>query len=123
MAEKTQGAAESGDMEFFDGLSNALYVWGEVHKVWDRTRAASGEVKYYARLLVEDEPGTVQVNITDLPPNDIRYLARHIRDNVLLRVRCFAMEGNAYYKAIELISGAAAASSGALASLLADDGE
>lgn len=121
MAEKMTDAAESGGMEFLDGLSNALYVWGEVHKVWDRSRATTGEIKYYARLLVEDEPGTIQVNITDLRPDDIRYLNRHIRDNVLLRVRCFAMEGNAYYKALELITGAAVASSGGLASLLADD--
>ncbi len=72
-------------------LEPALYVAGEIHKVWDKTNRG-GEVKYYARFLVDDEPGTIQVNISDLSVEDIKYLARHERERALLRVRVFAME-------------------------------
>lgn len=110
--------------DVLDGLGGGLYAFGEVLKVWDRTNRSSGEVKYYVRLLIEDEPGMIQLNITDLPPGDIRYLAKHQRESALIRCRCFAMEGNAYFKATELVNGAAVASGSALAALLAeDDGE
>ena len=109
--------------ELFDGLGAGLYVFGEVQKVWDKPVKQSGDTRFYARFIVEDEPGVIQVNITDLPSGDIRYLAQHLRENALLRVRCFAMEGNAYFKATEFVNGAAVSSGGALAALLAGDGE
>lgn len=103
-------------------LEPALYVAGEIHKVWDKTNR-SGEVKYYARFLVDDEPGTIQVNISDLSADDIRYLARHERKRALLRCRVFAMEGNAYYKAISLCRSLSNGSGSALSALLAEGDE
>lgn len=103
-------------------LEPALYVAGEIHKVWDKTNRA-GEVKFYARFLVDDEPGTIQVNISDLSPADIKFLARSERERALLRVRVFAIEGNAYYKAISLCRSLSGDSGSALASLLASDDE
>ena len=84
-------------------------------------RGKAGEVKYYARLVIDDEPGMIQLNVTDLPSGDIRYLAKHLRESALIRCRCFAMEGNAYFKATELVNGAAVASGSALAALLAEE--
>ena len=101
-------------------LEPALYVAGEIHKVWDKTNRG-GEVKFYARFLVDDEPGTIQVNISDLSAGDIKYLARHERERALLRVRVFAMEGNAFFKAISLCRSVSSDSGSALASLLASD--
>lgn len=102
-------------------LEPALYVAGEIHKVWDKVNQRSGEVKYYARFLIDDEPGLIQVNISELPPADIKYLARSERERALLRVRVFAMEGNAYFKAVSLCRSVSGDSGSALASLLADD--
>ena len=117
-------AEESSLQDFLDGIGSGLYVYGEVLKVWDRTNRTSGEVKYYVRLMVDDEPGMIQLNITDLPNGDIRYLAKHLRESVLIRCRCFAMNDSAYFKATELVNGAAVASGSALAALLEeDDGE
>ena len=101
-------------------LEPALYVAGEIHKVWDKTNQRSGEVKYYARFLIDDEPGLIQVNISELPPADIKYLARAERERALLRVRVFAMEGNAYFKAVSLCRSVGSDSGSALASLLAE---
>lgn len=103
-------------------LEPALYVAGEIHKVWDKTNRG-GEVKFYARFLVDDEPGTIQVNISDLSAGDIKYLARHERERALLRVRVFAMEGNAFFKAVSLCRSVSSDSGSALASLLASGDE
>lgn len=108
-------------LEILDGLGAGLYIWGEVHRVWDRTNKSTGDVKYYARFLIDDEPGTIQVNITALSPADIRYLVKHQRESVLLRVRYFLMDGNVYFRAEELVTGAAASSGGGLAALMADE--
>lgn len=115
---------ENSLQDVLDGIGSGLYVYGEVLKVWDRTNRTSGEVKYYARLVIDDEPGMIQLNITDLPNGDIRYLAKHLRESALIRCRCFAMNDSAYFKATELVNGAAVASGSALAALLSeDDGE
>ena len=112
--------ASSSMDEVLLSLEPALYVAGEIHKVWDKTNRG-GEVKYYARFLVDDEPGTIQVNISDLSVEDIKYLARHERERALLRVRVFAMEGNTYFKAISLCRSVSGDSGSALASLLVED--
>lgn len=104
-------------------LKPALYVAGEVLKVFDREQRKTGEVKYYARMIIDDEPGMIQVNITDLSPNDIRYLARHERERVLLRVRSFAMEGSVFHKATELVRKADSDSGSALSALLSEGDE
>lgn len=114
--------ADAG-LELLDAIPAALYIWGEVHRVWDKTQRRTGEVKYYARLLIEDEPGTFQVNITDLPPGDIRYMATHEREMVLLAVRLFVVEGSTYWKATDLITSeslAAEASASSGGSILDD---
>lgn len=104
-------------------LQPAVYISGEVLKVFDRERQKTGEVKYYVRLIIDDEPGMIQVNITDLSPNDIRYLARHERERALLRVRSFAMDGNVFYKATELVCKVGSGSGSALSALLAESDE
>lgn len=81
-----------------------VYVEGELLKVLDRTRRDNGVVKYYVQLLIDDEPGVVQVNVTDLTPSEIREISGLGRlSAVSFRVRVFAMEGTAYFKALEYI--------------------
>ena len=91
-------------LDLLDGVPAALYIWGEIHKVWDKIARRTGEVKYYARMLIEDEPGAFQVNISDLSPEDIRYMATHEREMALLGLRYFLVEGNLYFKATDLVT-------------------
>ena len=79
-------------------------------------------MKYYARFLVDEEPGTIQVNVTDLPPADIRYLAMHERETVLLCLRYFVVEGSLYFKAVSLVTSESLADGASASgdSLLAD---
>lgn len=79
-----------------------VYVEGELLKVLDRTRRDNGAVKYYVQLLIDDEPGVVQINVTDLTPSEIREISGLERLSYIgFRVRVFAMEGTAYFKALE----------------------
>lgn len=109
-------------LDFLDGVPAGLYIWGEIHKVWDKVTRKTGEVKYQARMLIDEEPGVIQVNITDLPQEDIRYMAMHEREMVLLGLRYFLIDGSLYFKAVELITAESlsASASGSSGSLLAD---
>lgn len=90
-------------MAVMQGGDGGIYVKGELLKLTERERRDTGEVKYYAHVVIDDEPGLVQVNITDLSPRVVGQIAALDRlSPLVMRCRIFAMDGTAYFKALSV---------------------